>query len=148
MESLLLMIIIGIVSMIFGKSKSKQGQSKNKPFSRNVFEDIRSQVKKQLTYNQDWKTVPTNSEQKIEAVQNNQENLKNQYQQLKQQSEGNQFGITIAESKVSNGRVNKEQDDGGLTTLHSDEKTLINGIIWSEILGEPRAKKPYRPRNR
>jgi hypothetical protein len=27
-----------------------------------------------------------------------------------------------------------------------DEKAIVNGIIWAEILGEPRAKKPYFPR--
>ena len=27
-----------------------------------------------------------------------------------------------------------------------DKKTIINGIIWAEILGEPRAKKPYLPK--
>jgi len=30
-------------------------------------------------------------------------------------------------------------------TENLESSSLINGIIWSEILGEPRAKKPYHP---
>lgn len=32
--------------------------------------------------------------------------------------------------------------------LKPDRDSLIEGVIWSEILGEPRSKKPYRPAGR
>ena len=147
MESILFMIIVGIVSVLFKKSKGKQGQPKNKPFSTNTFEDIRTMVKKQLTYNENRKTVPMEVERKTEVILNNLENLDNKYLQLKQESKGTRVGITLAQARADSERVKKEQEDASDFHLVPDEKNLIISIIWSEILGEPRAKKPYRPRN-
>jgi hypothetical protein len=141
------MIIIGIVSVLFRKSKTKQGQPKNKPFSRTTFEEIRTQVKKQLSYVEDKKAGTIKSERNTYVIPKNQDILENKYLQYKQESEVNLKGITIAEEKFDKIKGNTDKEDEGLFTRNPDEKAIINGIIWSEILGEPRSKKPYRPRN-
>lgn len=142
------MIIIGIVSVLFGRSKHKQGQTKNRPFSKATFEEIRTQVKKQLSYVEDKKTSPISPEHKTNVFNNkNLGNLENKYLQMKQEPNVNRIGMSMAQQKVDNNPVSTNQADEGLHSLKPDEKTLINGIIWSEILGEPRSKKPYLPRN-
>jgi hypothetical protein len=147
LESILIMIIIGIVSVLFRKSKTKQGQPKNKPFSRTAFEEIRTQVKKQLSYVEDKKAGRIKPERNTYVIPKNQDILENKYLQYKQESEVNLKGITIAEEKFDKIKGNTDKEDEGLFTRNPDEKAIINGIIWSEILGEPRSKKPYRPRN-
>ena len=150
METFVFMIIIGIVSVIFRNAKGKTGQSSNKTFSMNTFEEMKTLVKKQLNYDeiQTSRTYKAKKKPSEIPLDNNRENLENKYLQLKQGSEGNRSGITMAEPKSIKERINSEEEIGILPALDLDEKTLINGIIWSEILGEPRAKKPYRPRNR
>jgi uncharacterized membrane protein len=148
LESILIMIVIGIVSVLFRRSKNKQGQHKNKPFSRTTFEEIRTQVKKQLSYVEDKKTGTHKPEHKTNVILKNLDNNENKYLHYKQESEVNRNGITILVDKNDKIKGNIVKEDEGMFSLHPDEKAIINGIIWSEILGEPRSKKPYRPRNR
>lgn len=144
MENLIFMIIIGIFSVIVGKSQIKQGQPKNNPFSKKAFEEIRLQVNKQVSYEEKRMTSPIKKERNATMTLNN---LENKYQQLKQESDVSRIGMTVAQSQqaVNKAEVKIEPVDS-LYSLNPDEKTLINGIIWSEILGEPRSKKPYLPR--
>jgi hypothetical protein len=144
LENLIFMIIIGIFSVIVGKSKIKQGQPKNNPFSKKSFEEIRSQVNKQVSYEEKRMTSPIKKERNATMTLNN---LENKYQQLKHESDVSRIGMTVAQAQqaVNKAEVKTEPVDS-LYSLNPDGKTLINGIIWSEILGEPRSKKPYLPR--
>jgi hypothetical protein len=145
LENLIFMIIIGIFSVIVGKSKVKKGQSKTNPFSKKAFEEIRTQINKQLSYEEKSKTSPIKKVRTTKMPLNNLENLENKYQQIKQESEVSRIGMTVAQQEV-NKVEGKTGPADSLYSLNPDEKTLINGIIWSEILGEPRSKKPYLPR--
>jgi hypothetical protein len=143
LETLIFLIVMGIVSVIFRKAKGKTGQSRNRTFSRDTFEEIRTLVKKQLNYD----GIPTTSTLKSKNIQSeipleNLEKLENKYQQLKQESEVKRIGMSIAQPKVEK----VEHEEGSIISLYPDEKTLINGMVWSEILGEPRSKKPFFPR--
>ncbi|SMQ82964.1 hypothetical protein SAMN05444673_5118 [Bacillus sp. OV166] len=147
METLIFLIVMGIVSVIFRKAKGKTGQSRNRTFSRDTFEEIRTLVKKQLNYDE----IPTTSTLKSKNIQSeipleNLEKLENKYQQLKQESEVKRIGMSIAQPKVEKIEVKSGQGEGSIISLYPDEKTLINGMVWSEILGEPRSKKPFFPR--
>ena len=141
METVVFMIIIGIVSVIFRNAKGKTGQSRNKTFSMNTFDEIKTLVKKQLN-NEEFPTTST-LKSKYEPSKIPLDNLENKYEQLKQESEVKRIGITVAQPKIEKVEVNTGQDDGNLISLYPDEKTLINGMVWSEILGEPRSKKPF-----
>lgn len=147
METFLFMIIIGIVSVIFRNAKEKTGRSRNKTFSTNTFEEIKTLVKKQLNYDEMQAGSPLKSKNiPSEIPLNNLEKLENKYQQLKQESEVKRIGMSVAQQKTDKVEVKTGQDDGSIISLYPDEKTLINGLVWSEILGEPRSKKPFSPR--
>ncbi|MBT2729089.1 hypothetical protein J7E63_19525 [Bacillus sp. ISL-75] len=146
METLVFLIVMGIVSVIFRKAKGKTGQSRNRTFSRDTFEEIRTLVKKQLNYDE----IPTTSTLKSKNIQSEPldhlEKLENKYHQLKQESEVKRIGMSVAQPKVEKVEVKSGQEEGSIISLYPDEKTLINGMVWSEILGEPRSKKPFFPR--
>jgi hypothetical protein len=138
------MIIIGIVSVIFRNAKGKTGQSSHKTFSKDTFEEIRELVKKQLNHDE----MPTSStliskNTPSEIPLDNLEKLENKYLQLKQESEVKRIGMSVAQQKIDQVEVTSGQEEGRIVSLYPDEKTLINGMVWSEILGEPRSKKPF-----
>jgi hypothetical protein len=139
------MIIIGTVSILFRKKKVNTGRSQNKPFSTNAFEEIRTLVKKQLSYDEIRKNSPIIPEKKTDMPLTNLENFQNK-NQLKQDSSVSRIGVSKGENKRDQMKVDTIQDKESLISLYPDEKTLLNGIIWSEVLGEPRSKKPYFPR--
>ncbi|MEH7130031.1 hypothetical protein V7103_17675 [Neobacillus drentensis] len=140
METVVFMIIIGIVSVIFRSAKDKTGQSRNKTFSMETFEEIRTLVKKQLNHDE----IPTSSTLKSKNIPlDHQEKLENKYMQLKQESEVKRIGMSVAQQRIDKVEVKSGAEEGEIVSLYPDEKTLINGIVWSEILGEPRSKKPF-----
>jgi hypothetical protein len=155
LENLVFLIIIGIVSAIFGKAKSNRGQSQNKPFSTNSMDDIRT-LFKELTNNESRETTPINeprkmspikAEQKKVTEQNNFKNLENEYLQVRQESESSRIGMATSrqQSEKIKDLEMKDKHEEGRTIIseYPDAKTLVNGIVWSEILGEPRSKKSY-----
>ncbi len=78
--------------------------------------------------------------------------IQKKYQERKQQSEGS------AEKKQQTGRMSASQTSGRLNqkreqvqsevVFQPDKDTLVEGLIWAEVLGKPRAKKPYNPARR
>lgn len=155
LEALLFMIIVGIISAIFGKAKSNQGQSKKKPFSMNGMEDIRK-LFNELTNNEPRETSPMEksskispikAEQKAEKLQPNLNSLEKEYVKVRQESESSRIGMAISrqQSEKLKDQAKTERHEEGATIIseYPDAKTLVNGIVWSEILGEPRSKKPY-----
>ncbi|WHY65757.1 hypothetical protein [Neobacillus sp. SuZ13] len=147
MESFLFMIIIGIVSIVFRNAKGKKGESRNKTFSKGTFEEIRNLVKKQLDIEESRTNGPLKPKNTPTVPKDNLGHLEKKYLQLKQEPEVKRIGMTVAQHKSEKVKVNPGHEDGSEISLNPDEKALINGIIWAEILGEPRSKKPYRPRN-
>ncbi|MGV2938176.1 hypothetical protein AB5I83_01190 [Mesobacillus sp. LC4] len=46
----------------------------------------------------------------------------------------------------SSGRLNQKRDQKvSEVVIQPDRDTLVEGIIWAEVLGKPRAKRPYNP---
>lgn len=146
METILFMIIVGIISTIFGKAKRSQGHSPKKPFSTNGMEDIRT-LFKEFTNNELGETSPIRTDQKTALPQNNIKNLEKEYQQVRQESESSRMGMAatrLQSEKLKDQTMQaRENESDPIISNDPDPKTLINGIIWSEILGEPRSKKPY-----
>ncbi len=150
METILFLIIVGILSTIFGKGKRKGTPSAKRPFSTNS-KDIRT-IFKELTNYEPSKTSPINSELKVESINNNLQDLEKEYQQVRQESEISRIGMAasrqIAEKNNDQPIMNKPEDNETVIFEKPDANTLVNGIIWSEILGEPRSKKPYMTKRR
>ncbi|MEH7276175.1 hypothetical protein [Neobacillus vireti] len=136
METILFLIIAGILSTLFGKSKGK-GNGPTKPFTAKGFDDFRTRVEQQMG-GFPRKTEPISTG---EPVVQKLQNIEETYQQMKSVSPSRPVEPV---KPITASRLEVKTEDN--TLEKPDEKTIINGIIWAEILGEPRAKKPYIPR--
>jgi hypothetical protein len=141
METILFLIIVGILSSIFGKAKGKNNPGRTKPFSAKGFDDFRTKVEQQMM------GVPRNKGQistgQPAKKETNLQSMEEKYQEIKQHP--GISGTQVKKLHPSKGvRIEVESDN--IPFEKPDEKAIVNGIIWAEILGEPRAKKPYFPR--
>ena len=136
-ETLILFIIIGIISTIFGKGRKGNGQS-NLPKS---IEEMRKRIIDQ------HETIPTLRKFSV-APAEIKESTEEKPREFKHSSV-KPITATIpvvptvnnTESPIYSQQIEIEPE---LTATNEVDAThVINGIIWSEILGEPRARKPY-----
>ncbi|MGX6442796.1 hypothetical protein ACWM35_06140 [Neobacillus sp. K501] len=132
METILFIIIAGILSTIFGKAK-RQGQPKGaKSIKTKDFHGIRSMLEQpQKNSRKEIGEITTGL-----PVKSSSPKFEEKYQPIKKDIEINPVGKIYPQSK---GKLEEEQ----VFTHEQDEKTIINGIIWAEILGPPRAKRPF-----
>ncbi|WP_040207945.1 hypothetical protein [Neobacillus jeddahensis] len=153
METILFMIIIGVLSTIFGKAKKKQGRSSKKPLLTNSMQEFRTMFKEINKPVQAGK-VPNQTEikmaDKTASVLISEKKLETEYLQVRQESEVSRVGMSTirqqAEKISAQTSRGEQEDDESMVSTHPDAKTLINGIVWAEILGEPRSKRPYLSR--
>ncbi|MDF2854387.1 MAG: hypothetical protein K0Q87_238 [Neobacillus sp.] len=144
MESIIFIIIAGILSTIFSKAKGNNG-SKNKPFIATQFDDIRK------LFEQEEDNEPAETPEKVSRGQQviqevNLQDIEKKYQQMKQVSEPIQYSRTEPKNRMNKPRPKLKAD--GIVLGKPDKNPVINGIIWSEILGEPRSKRPYLAKKR
>lgn len=137
METILFLIIAGILSTIFGKAKGKNSPGRTKPFTAKGFDDFRTKVEQQMA-GFPKKTGPISTGQPVEQKS---QNIEGNYQQMKTNSP--EMTVEPVKPNVST-RIAVETVD--ISLKKPDNTTIVNGIIWAEILGEPRSKKPYIPR--
>ncbi|MFZ7945445.1 hypothetical protein [Neobacillus sp. 19] len=146
METVLFFIIVGIISTLFGKAKRTQGHSPKKPFTANGMEDIRT-LFKELANEGAEQIRPKKTEQNKELAQEKMKNIEQEYLQVRQESEASRTGMAAARlqnEKLENQTIKPRQAESEpMISKEPDSNTVINGIIWGEILGEPRSKKPY-----
>jgi hypothetical protein len=144
LESIIFIIIAGILSTIFSKAKGNNG-SKNKPFIATQFDDIRK------LFEQEEDNEPAETPEKVSRGQQviqevNLQDIEKKYQQMKQVSEPIQYSRTEPKNRMNKPRPKLKAD--GIVLGKPDKNPVINGIIWSEILGEPRSKRPYLAKKR
>ncbi|MCM3725173.1 hypothetical protein M3226_05595 [Neobacillus cucumis] len=146
METILIMIVVGVISMIFRKTKNNQGQSIRKPFG-NRLGDIQTMIKDITDIPKD--TMAKQTENKQGLLQSNQGKLEKEYLQVRQESEAGRMGMAVARTQTANEGPIKNQEEIKFTIAENpDPRTVITGIIWSEILAEPRSKNPYTVKKR
>jgi hypothetical protein len=146
------MIIIGVLSSILSKGKGNKQPSKDKPSSGNSFEEFRTLFQNQLTGQVPEKTNTIQQPEQMEVQASKMRNFEEKYQQMNQDTETSHLGRTKSSTPKQQKRTrakvtdDKAVDNNSLVSERPDAVVLINGIIWSEILGEPRSKKPYSSR--
>jgi hypothetical protein len=142
LETILFLIIVGILSSIFGKGKGKRKPTRTKPFTANNSDDFRTLFDNKVSNDHPKNAEQVSTGQRVSQEINFQD-IEKKYQQVKQNPDPGRSGKSNsnATTKIA---VKYEQED--IFSENIDEKTFINGIIWSEILGEPRAKRPYSPK--
>jgi hypothetical protein len=141
LETLLFLIIIGIISTIFGKGKGKNSKpfQMGKPFTANTFDDFKRIFQTE---------IPKEIQSEMKEVLNK-ENIQEKYQKAKQElAESPSLWSSPKQAEVAQGRIRatsskQAEEDQPIILEKPNPDTLINGVIWAEILGEPRSKKPY-----
>lgn len=148
------MIIVGILSTIFSKAKGNKGTAKNNPFSVNNIDDLRERFNNKKTTNPPRQKSPIPSV-KSENQPGNLESIEKKYLKIKQVSEGNPADLATPlrpelkqMEQVKKTFDDRKEEEGTVFLESPDAKILVNGIIWAEILGEPRSKKPYFVKNK
>ena len=146
METILIMIVVGVISMIIGKTKNSPSQSRRKPSGIRLG-DFQTMLKEMTDIPKD--TIEVQTEKKQGPLQSNQSKLEKEYQQVRQESEAGRMGMAAARNPVDNsGPVKSQEEIKFPITDTPDPQTILNGIIWSEILAEPRSKIPYKVKKR
>ncbi|MEH7254771.1 hypothetical protein V7111_21930 [Neobacillus niacini] len=133
METIIFLIIAGILSSIFGKAKGKNSPVRTKPFTIKGFDDFLTKVDQQLGNT----SIKTRQISTVQPVQHKFQDIE-ENQHVKVDSQ-----MAPAEPVKRTVPAKKKVVTEDFKFERPDEKTIINGIIWAEILGEPRAKKPY-----
>lgn len=152
----LIFIVIGIISSLFNKAKGNgQEQQKRRPVRPVGKPEV---MKMPAETKHKPKPVPRPAsprsvqqapvQAKSTTVQVN--DMQKVYQERKQQAE-------TADSRqrtASSGRLTANTDSGRLRKAEAstepsfqfepDQDRLIEGLIWAEVLGKPRSKKPYQ----
>ena len=136
----IVLILFGIVSSMFGGDKKKQ---KSKPFS----ETTRMPTMTQQT---EHKQVPQ-QQRHAKKVQEAAASVKNNQQVKEELSTAQAYLAEKAAmmQKQAERLPKKSQDvkspvtDSQVTKGTFSQNEVVNGIIMAEILGAPRAKKPY-----
>lgn len=141
---IILVIIVGIISSYFKKMKSEQPENgdNGKPNQRKV---------------PPVSVGPVARNKKRQRAEN--QRVQQQYAQIKPVNTGNDRNDKLdqrtnnrslvennSESLIYNNQnaLQANQVPGELNTIQIDKDKLIDGIIWSEILGPPRSKRPHR----
>jgi predicted Holliday junction resolvase-like endonuclease len=140
METLIFLIIVGIISTIFGKGKIKS-QSMGKTFLPNGFDEIKTLIQKQMEH------TTTAVHEVSKPFEKMEETIEEKYHQVKENLEKQTEVIDteqIQSIPVIDSKNHLSQDQKNIIT--NDSNTILNGLIWSEILGEPRSRKPHFPR--
>ncbi len=149
MEALFLIILIGILSSLFGKRKTGGQTQRKKPFAMDRFGEIKTIMQSEKA--KGTKTIQPELQQDQPVKQE----VMEQYSQVKQEVADQLKSYAIAPNELNeepvtakeppHTKVNRKAD---FLKETPDAQMVINGIIWSEILGEPRAKRPHFTRKR
>lgn len=145
---LILIVLIGIISSLFKKAKGERPESpiprpRQRPHHRQSAEPERAametsveealkeerqrQAERESRIEQENRKRKQQAEESMRALQN-------------QRREAHSFRET-ASRPVELPAEGKKEHGGRFTP---EKQVLIDGIIWSEILGPPRAKNPHR----
>jgi uncharacterized membrane protein YraQ (UPF0718 family) len=136
LNSLIIAIILGIIMSIYKKSKmTNKETTQSKPFSinRGNLQDIYMKLKETanpngssftqseptITNKDNWESVDIAVQAKDTSPKNN-----------------------LNQNSIKNAEAEKTITGNSFNDIEDNQK-LVNAVIWSEILGEPRSKKPY-----
>lgn len=144
MEKLIFLIIVGLISTIIGKAKQTNGGPASKPMIPKQFEDIKKLFNPSVEAIPPGNTVANKAEiEELRPVE--QECMERKYYDIKKETEEmipseykDQHEISTIEPVKGSTESVKD-----FLSENAEKKALINGIIWSEILGEPRSRKPH-----
>ncbi|MCM3566570.1 hypothetical protein [Neobacillus mesonae] len=151
MEFVFLIILMGILSSVFGKKKQrKQPVRRNKPTIIETFDKRKSSIQ-----NETFKRAKTIERKFKDRKTAEQQDLMQHYSRVKPEADiqSSEFEEYQKEKdRLLNRNTSSYMDDHNeedfLEEKVPNRNDIINGIIWSEILAEPRSKNPHFTRKR
>lgn len=148
-----IIVIIGYIISFFMKNKKNQTQhqkgDRSKPSTAEIFKQfqdrtptldtgkLEEQQRQQAEQSQKLEKESLEREWKAAA-------RSNALKEHKQIAEKRAELITEAESPALSSKVLPTNSKGSNKTMSPSKKQLIDGIIWSEIIGPPRALNPHK----
>ncbi|OCA91153.1 hypothetical protein A8F94_04655 [Bacillus sp. FJAT-27225] len=131
METIILFIIIAAISAIFNKAKERPADSKRRtiPELKKEFQE----VYKEISQSEIPKSLKELEQRRKQQVQIPNREAAHPVEAAPKISSGKQL---LKEQPVM---VNEERKP----SLEKSEKDLADAVIWAEILGPPRSKRPY-----
>lgn len=146
MEQFIIFIIVAVVGLLFNRSKLK-GQDQHPEHPRPV-----QTAPIQEDEDQEWEEPAFFEEIRSSGtLKEAADHLKGDSDFYQKQQEAKAKLLELERKEKSHRRkaeTLKREDsyDQGKPFINLKEKDIINGIIMSEVLGPPRAKKPYKRR--
>ncbi|WP_147532403.1 hypothetical protein [Bacillus marasmi] len=152
----ILVILIGIISSLFKKNKEaqqeKQKGNKPKPVRTEeapapVRKNRPSRAQQQNPSKSPRSKQPRQTSRERDLARENQTDVMDQrYAALKIHQEEPYHTNSAMESAPTQERnlIYRDDEQNKQRTLNVDSNALVDGLIWSEVLGPPRAKKAHR----
>lgn len=149
---LVIVILSGIFSM-FNKNKEEKKRNSNRPKpaqtpSRKMKEKqppIRTQERRTRSY--ETKPEPVQMKSVEDQQQEQMERLRERFTTSVNETVENMNSSDIAKSKARLNSLAKKETSfqkNPQVELNLNQKSVLQGIMMSEVIGTPRARKPYR----
>ncbi|MBN8200593.1 MULTISPECIES: hypothetical protein [Bacillaceae] len=148
-------ILIALIAFISSFFKKKKEEKPVKQTPRSVQQEQRTQAEGTSADSALAEALKEEKRQQAEKARR----IEEEYRQRKQKAEESMKALQnqrrAAERKTnalarsaSNKNAEYPKEASGAGSLEPRKQSLVDGIIWSEILGPPRSKNPHRSLNR
>jgi hypothetical protein len=130
-------IAIIVISAIYSMKKDKAGR--NKKGTRSFFSEIKERIDPlPIKKPQQPKRQAAAAAAKTWQDRELQNSLEKEYNEKKREIERKP---SISKNEITSKAADETEADH--SSLHVDKQSLVNAIIWTEILGPPRSKKSF-----
>lgn len=150
-------VLIGILSSLFNKAKGKGENNQQRRPVRPVSKPAGSDgpVKEQREQRRESRPVqsrpvkpqPVKTEREpveVSTIQKVYQERKLQSDKIDSKARSAERGRVSSEGAAVRSSLSGAKEEPVLD-FQPDQDRLIEGLIWAEVLGQPRAKKPYSP---
>ncbi|MGN7177390.1 hypothetical protein BK139_06035 [Paenibacillus sp. FSL R5-0490] len=148
-------ILIAVIAFISSFFKKKKEEKPVKQAPRSVQQENRTQAERTSADNALAEVLEEEKKKLTEKSRRIEEDYRQRKQQAEQSMKALQSQQRAAERKASaisrttaNTKTGSPVEAAGAGKFEPQKQTLVDGIIWSEILGPPRSKNPHRSLNR
>ncbi|HAQ08700.1 MAG TPA: hypothetical protein DCR24_14765 [Bacillus bacterium] len=141
---IILFILIGLISSIFNRIKGNAQDSQNQRPQRPVHPASQplDRSRPAETKREPRPVIIENSTEALSDIQKVYLERKQRADKASSESRGPERGRLSTGTTSPRSRLHSEKAEQ-VINFNPDRNNLIEGVIWSEILGKPRAKKPY-----
>ncbi|MCH1624980.1 hypothetical protein [Fredinandcohnia quinoae] len=142
-NSWMILILIGIISSVFSRFGKKESESTTPiPIPKPLRPFFEEEIEKPKEATKQLHEPNTTHVEEVTVIENT-NNLYQKYLELQDKNSVENSQVREDTSQViSESLVSKRQ-----TNKRISKNKVAEGIIWSEVLGPPRSKKPFQRRN-